>query len=76
MVGPLAGADGDSGAPTINIKKRRWRAPWRVLTMIQEHPPSTASPLVGADGDPGAPTINVKKYLRWAPWQELSEIRG
>jgi hypothetical protein len=39
--GPLAGADGDPGAPTINVKKyRRW-APWWVLIEIWERPPST-----------------------------------
>jgi hypothetical protein len=31
MTGPLAGADGDMGALTINIKKHRRRAPWEVL---------------------------------------------
>jgi hypothetical protein len=45
------GDDGDLGASTINVKKcRRW-APWLVLTVIREHPPSTLK-----DVDGGAPT--------------------
>jgi hypothetical protein len=32
--GLLAGADGDSGAPTINIKKQLRQAPWRVLVEV------------------------------------------
>jgi hypothetical protein len=41
--GPLGGVRvGDSGAPTINAKKRRQWAPWEVLELeIQERPPST-----------------------------------
>jgi hypothetical protein len=76
---PLAGARArDPGAPTINAKKRRWRAPWEVSELeIREHPPSTLEninggpPLAVADKDPGASTINVKKH-RWRaicpPW--------
>jgi hypothetical protein len=42
MVGPLGGAGvGDPGTPTINAKKRRRRATGRMLTEIQERPPST-----------------------------------
>jgi hypothetical protein len=32
--GPLEGADGDPGAPTINVKKHPWWAPWQVLMEI------------------------------------------
>jgi hypothetical protein len=37
---PLAGADGDSGAPTINVKNVDGGTPWEVLTEIRELPPS------------------------------------
>jgi hypothetical protein len=59
MTGPLAGADGDLGAPTINVKNVNG---------------SPTAPLGGARaGDPGASTINAKKYQWWAPW-EMSEL--
>jgi hypothetical protein len=41
MVGRLGGGAGDAGAPTINAKKRRWRAPWEAVPEIQERPTST-----------------------------------
>jgi hypothetical protein len=45
----LAGADGDLGAPTINTKKHRRLAPWRVLMEIRESSPSI---LKNIDGGP------------------------
>jgi hypothetical protein len=64
---PLAGADGDPGASTINIKKRQRQTPWEVSELeIRKRPPSTLrnvndAPLRGAGaGDPGVSTINVK----------------
>jgi hypothetical protein len=52
MVSPLVSTVEDLGAPTINIKKcRRW-ASWRVLTEIREHPPSM---LENVDGVPQPP---------------------
>jgi hypothetical protein len=32
--GPLGDADGDPGAPTINVEKHRRRTPYEVLTEI------------------------------------------
>jgi hypothetical protein len=78
MVGPLASAEGDLGAPTINVKNiddgppgrrcRRFRS-----TYHQHEETSTTSPL----GDvgvvvPGAHTINAKKHQRRA----LRPLRG
>jgi hypothetical protein len=75
----LGGSDGDSGASTINAKKRRWRAPREAMPEIQERSPSTlktltVGPLGGADGDPRAPIINVKKHRWQAPWEAVTEI--
>jgi hypothetical protein len=66
---PVGGDDGDPGEPTINAKKRRWQAPWEVLTEIRERPPSTlriidSGPLRDGAEDPGMPTINAKKRRR------------
>jgi hypothetical protein len=48
--GPLAGADEDLGAPTINANKCRWWAPSEVPKLeIQERPPSTVR---NVDGGP------------------------
>jgi hypothetical protein len=59
MTGPLAGADGDPGAPTINVKNVNG---------------SAMAPLGGARaGDPGASNINAKKHQWWAPW-EMPEL--
>jgi hypothetical protein len=69
MAGSLGGADGDPGAPTINVKKRQRRPPWEVSELeIRERPSSMLGningvPLMGADGDPGASTINVKTLM-------------
>jgi hypothetical protein len=69
MVSPLGGDRArDPGAPIINAKKRRWRAPWEVPELEnRERLPSTlgnidGGALAGADGDPEAPTINIKKW--------------
>jgi hypothetical protein len=42
MAGPLAGVDGDPGAPTINAKKRQRQALWEVPELeILKRPPLT-----------------------------------
>jgi hypothetical protein len=38
--GPLGGGARDTGAPTINAKKRQRRAPWEEVPEIWERPPS------------------------------------
>jgi hypothetical protein len=59
MVGPLAGADGDPGVPTINTKN------------IDGGPLGLwgvgSCPCLGDDGGPEASTINTKKRQRWHP---------
>jgi hypothetical protein len=65
-MGPLVDADGDSGAPTINVKNiddglpRRCRSCRTGSTHHQRKKMSTVGPLAGVDRDPGAPTINIK----------------
>jgi hypothetical protein len=56
MMAPLAGAEGDPGAPTINVKERRRRGPRWVLPEIQERPPSTRRNVdVSSEAPKGAP---------------------
>jgi hypothetical protein len=49
---PPGGADGDSGASTINAKKCQQWARWDVLPEIQEHPPSTQRMLMAGPQTP------------------------
>jgi hypothetical protein len=67
--GPPGGARAeDLGASTINAKKRRRWAPWRVLAVgpaaaTTEVEDIDGGPTRGAGAeDPGAPTINAKKH--------------
>jgi hypothetical protein len=52
MAGPLAGAGGDQGVPTINVKKHRWWAPWEVLSENSGAPTINARNI---DGEPPGP---------------------
>jgi hypothetical protein len=65
MTCPLAGAGGDSGAPTINTEKSQRWAPWGddedlEAPTINIEKTSTTDPLGGGAGDLRAPTINTE----------------
>jgi hypothetical protein len=66
----LAGADGGSRVPTINVKNIDGSPPWKVVSKIWERPSSMLrniddGPLGGVRArDLGTPTINAKKYRR------------
>jgi hypothetical protein len=51
-VGPLGSGAGDPRAPTINIKKRRWQAPWQAMSEIRGRPPSTQKNIDSGSPDP------------------------
>jgi hypothetical protein len=75
-VSPLGGAGAeDPGAPTINAKKHRRRAPGGAEAGDPEASTinvkmSTVGPLGGAEaGDLGAPTISVKNIDDMPPWE-------
>jgi hypothetical protein len=62
---PLGGADGDPGAPIINVKTCRQWAPREAVTKIHERTPSMLKniddgPLGDGVGDLGAPIINAE----------------
>jgi hypothetical protein len=71
-VAPLAGADGDLGAPTINVKNVDGGPPSEVSKLEnREHPPST---LINFNGGP--PGEEPELEIREHPSSMLKNIDG
>jgi hypothetical protein len=82
MAGSLGGADGNIGAPTINVKNVDSGLPVRCRSYRsgsvhhQRYETSTTDSLSGAGAvDPAAPIINAKKHQRGAHLEVLTEIQ-
>jgi hypothetical protein len=69
MVGPLGGADGDPGAPTINAEKRRQWAPWEAVPEVRGCPPSTQKTSMV---DPWGVVTEIRECL--PPTQKMSTV--